>query len=64
MRSRVTFCTVFASVPVDFKPTETEPNRNFNDLVPELLIRFGLISKVKTEPDHCETYAEQESRKK
>ncbi len=49
MRSRVTFCTIFASVPVGFKPTGTEPNRNFNGLVLELSIRFGLVSKVKTE---------------
>jgi restriction endonuclease Mrr len=50
MRSRVTFCTVFASVLVDFKSTGTESNRNFNDLVSELSIRFDLIPKVKTEP--------------
>jgi hypothetical protein len=47
MRSRVTFCTVFASVPVDFKRTETEPNRNFNGLISDLSIRFGLVPKVK-----------------
>jgi hypothetical protein len=49
MRSRVTFRTVFASISVDFKSTETEPNRNFNDSIPELSIRFDLISKVKIE---------------
>jgi hypothetical protein len=47
MRSKVTFCIIFASISVDFKSTEIESNRNFNDLILELSIQFDLISKVK-----------------
>jgi hypothetical protein len=48
MRSKA-FCTLFAPVLVDFNPKETEPNRNFNDLILELSIRLSLISKVRIE---------------
>jgi hypothetical protein len=49
MRSRA-FCTLFAPVSIDSNPKGIEPNRNFNGLVLELLIRFGLVPKVRTEP--------------
>jgi hypothetical protein len=51
MHLNVFVCTLLLSVRTDFKPTRIKSNRNINDLVFELSVRFGFEPKTETKPN-------------
>jgi hypothetical protein len=51
MHLNVFVCTLLLSIRTGFKPTRTKPNRNINDLVFELSIRFGFEPKTDIKPN-------------